>query len=729
MSTAPATRYDAPIEGIGRNDFISSETSVRFQRMPLEGNADAAARTTVRNHAHLFAAMMAATRLVLSRIFTPREPVRQEPGRAIPFWRSITGRLFAAVGMMFVGLVVTNVQTISFSRHVSEGSRTLAAQVIDGERARDAFDERLDQHRRIVMTAIDAHSEFETKIAATRLAEIEQALADNAVSPGALASPSTSFSPVFASHIEMLARLAREALSAALSPEADPARALALYIDRINLVEEDLATWKASMRELAAVELSQMSAEAQSMLEWDVAMMFTGCGLGLLAVFISQGVLRRLRGLTTAMLSLSAGDLATDVPFRGGRDEIGRLAAALEVFRDNAGRVAASEADMTAVIENMAESIVVFSPDQHIVLVNQKFADLMGLSKPDCVGWSVADMVHRLVRRHSWPSDLGHELSDRLAAIRGRTADIKPFEINPPTGESYTVTAAILPNENLLLCVEDVSERRASAARIFYLAHHDTLTDLPNRALFQERLDAAVEDAASEQGLGVTLLLCDLDRFKDVNDTYGHPVGDELLRQVAHRIRDSMRRTDLLARLGGDEFAIIHLSGTDPSEAHALAARIVDALKQPFEISNNQMSVGISIGIASAPTDAKGAINLMKRADLALYAAKHGGRNMFMAYDEAMAEKLEQRRTIEIEMRKALDAELFHLNYQPQVNLHSRRITGFEALARWNHPELGPIPPSVFIPIAEQSSLIVELGEWVLRKAWRSRGVATPPLP
>jgi predicted signal transduction protein with EAL and GGDEF domain len=119
----------------------------------------------------------------------------------------------------------------------------------------------------------------------------------------------------------------------------------------------------------------------------------------------------------------------------------------------------------------------------------------------------------------------------------------------------------------------------------------------------------------------------------------------------------------------------------------------------------------------------------MKRADLALYAAKHGGRNMFMAYDEAMAEKLEQRRTIEIEMRKALDAELFHLNYQPQVNLHSRRITGFEALARWNHPELGPIPPSVFIPIAEQSSLIVELGEWVLRKAWRSRGVATPPLP
>jgi diguanylate cyclase (GGDEF)-like protein len=275
----------------------------------------------------------------------------------------------------------------------------------------------------------------------------------------------------------------------------------------------------------------------------------------------------------------------------------------------------------------------------------------------------------------------------------------------------------MLPNHHLLLSFEDTTERRASAARIFHLAHHDPLTELPNRAMFQEHLSAAVEDAIREHGIGVTLLLCDLDRFKDVNDTYGHPAGDELLRQVAVRMRETIRRTDILARLGGDEFAIIHLSGADRQDSAALGERILSALRPAFDIQGNAICAGMSIGIAQAPLDAATLVDLMKRADLALYAAKQGGRDRFAVYDPAMGERLEERCTIATEIRKALDAEGFEVHYQSMVDLRTRHILGFEALARWTHPELGVIAPAVFIPIAEESGHILRLGEWMLRRA------------
>jgi predicted signal transduction protein with EAL and GGDEF domain len=178
-----------------------------------------------------------------------------------------------------------------------------------------------------------------------------------------------------------------------------------------------------------------------------------------------------------------------------------------------------------------------------------------------------------------------------------------------------------------------------------------------------------------------------------------------------------MRKTDILARLGGDEFAIICLSYTEQQEVNALAERIVEALREPFDINGDMVRVGVSIGLANAPADATCSAELMTRADLALYAAKYGGRNMFTVYDASMAEKLEERRALEVEIRRALDAGGFAVHYQPQVDLKTRRIIGFEALARWNHPERGFIAPGAFIPVAEETGLILELGEWVLRKA------------
>jgi predicted signal transduction protein with EAL and GGDEF domain len=178
-----------------------------------------------------------------------------------------------------------------------------------------------------------------------------------------------------------------------------------------------------------------------------------------------------------------------------------------------------------------------------------------------------------------------------------------------------------------------------------------------------------------------------------------------------------MRKTDLLARLGGDEFAIVHVTGSEPEEAHALAERIIDALGQPFELQGNKVGIGVSIGISSAPYDAASPVELLKQADLALYVAKRGGRDRFVAYDAGMAERFAERRALEAELRLSIDAEGLSVHYQPQVDLESRRIIGLEALARWEHPSRGMVPPSTFIPIAEESGLIVRLGEWVLRRA------------
>jgi diguanylate cyclase (GGDEF)-like protein len=364
----------------------------------------------------------------------------------------------------------------------------------------------------------------------------------------------------------------------------------------------------------------------------------------------------------------------------------------------------------------MVEGIAIFSEDDRIVWHNQKYAAMQRLDPAACIGLSSADVFRHLLDEHVWTAELVESMRERTTAVRkhGGTAT---FDVDLPDQHSYAVTVSLMPNGNLLVASEDVTERRLSAQRIHHLAHHDPLTGLPNRAAFQEQLQFAVDDAVSEHGLAVTLLLCDLDHFKEVNDTFGHPAGDDLLREAAGRIRATMRKTDLLARLGGDEFAIVHVTGSEPEEAHALAERIIDALGQPFELQGNKVGIGVSIGISSAPYDAASPVELLKQADLALYVAKRGGRDRFVAYDAGMAERFAERRALEAELRLSIDAEGLSVHYQPQVDLESRRIIGLEALARWEHPSRGMVPPSTFIPIAEESGLIVRLGEWVLRRA------------
>jgi diguanylate cyclase (GGDEF)-like protein len=263
---------------------------------------------------------------------------------------------------------------------------------------------------------------------------------------------------------------------------------------------------------------------------------------------------------------------------------------------------------------------------------------------------------------------------------------------------------------------EDVSERRRAEARVAHMARHDALTDLPNRVLLAERLGQALA-AARRHGEPLAVLCLDLDRFKQVNDTLGHPVGDALLRAVAERLKSCVREEDTVARLGGDEFAVVQVGLDQPEGAGALARRLVAVLGEPYEVAGHQLVVGASVGIALAPRDGGEADDLLKRADMALYRAKADGRGTYRSFESGMDAKLQARRLLELDLRRALAAGEFELHYQPLVDLRSNGIVAFEALLRWRHPERGMVPPAEFVPLAEEIGLIVPLGEWVLHRA------------
>ena len=367
-------------------------------------------------------------------------------------------------------------------------------------------------------------------------------------------------------------------------------------------------------------------------------------------------------------------------------------------------------------LNNMSHGLCMLDPQDRLQVWNERFLELLHLhGAPVRVGMRISQLVRHSIRAGNHKAKSAKQvIGDLISGLQQDNFD--QFHTSPDGDRTIAVSRRMMDDGGSVVILEDVTERKRAQERITHLAKFDELTGLANRAQFRERINEMLANVNKRQN-HLTVHLIDLDRFKAINDTLGHPIGDKLLKEVALRLSTVIKPGDMITRFGGDEFVVLQVGTERRQDAEWLAQRLVRPLKEPFEIDGHRIDIGASIGIAMAPHDGVDADQLLKKADMALYAAKNsgGGSHRFFAMD--MEDAVQERRALELDLRDALASEQFHLNYQPLVDLRSGRITTCEALMRWTHPVRGEVPPEVFIPIAEETGLIIALGEWALMRA------------
>ncbi len=427
----------------------------------------------------------------------------------------------------------------------------------------------------------------------------------------------------------------------------------------------------------------------------------------LFGLLVARSVSRPIIELKNAAVALGQGDLNTRVKIRS-KDEVGTLARSFNAMSDELGMAA-------AVFENTNEAVLITDANANIVAINKAFESITGYQEQEVVGGNPSQIKSN---RHdeSFYQQLWSELLDS-GMWRGEIWNRRK------NGEVFPVWQSICAIKNeagdvshYVSVFSDISTLKQSQEKLDYLAYHDPLTGLPNRLLFEDRLEQALKHAKREKH-EIVLLFLDLDRFKNINDSLGHPVGDALLIEIAKRLDGLVRQEDTVARLGGDEFVVILERIEKPEDGAILAQKILDAFHASIVADGHELLVTLSIGISQYPADGEDVPTLVKNGDAALYRAKEEGRNCFQFYTTELTTKVSERLAMETALRGALREEQLMIYYQPFVSLQSGKITGAEALVRWNHPEHGLVLPDRFIALAEDTGLIVSIGAWVLFQA------------
>jgi diguanylate cyclase (GGDEF)-like protein/PAS domain S-box-containing protein len=494
--------------------------------------------------------------------------------------------------------------------------------------------------------------------------------------------------------------------------------------------------WTAIVRQDSATAFAPARALQQRIL-------WVGMGMGLLFTLIGAWMARRIAQpisqIAAAADKVAAGDLQYDAPAVLGNSEVAQLSTAIRTMVNTLTweilerKSAEEQLRLSAtVFANNSEAIVITDANNNVVRVNAAFTRISGYEEAQVVGQNprifASGKMSREFYQNMWAEFLKHD---------GWSGEIWNKRKNGEIYPEWLILSLVRDDAgkviNHIAIYSDITERKKEEEHVQFLASHDVLTKLPNRFLLADRIIQAL--AYAERNCAkVGVLFIDLDHFKNINDSLGHDVGDDLLKQAAIRMEKTLRRADTIARLGGDEFVAVLPEIGSEDEAAFVAEKMLESFTEKFVIGEHHLTISPSIGISIYPDDGGDAMVLLRNADMAMYRAKEVGRNTLQFYRPEMTINITEKLQLEMELRNAISNKELYMAYQPQIDLVSGKMVGLEALIRWQHPTMGLIPPMRFIPVAEESGLILEIGEWVLREVcmqgriWQAKGLQIVPI-
>lgn len=647
----------------------------------------------------------------------------QRRGGSLRLTKLIAVRLGVSLGLLVAAVVVLSLAALMYLQRAEQAANAISMTDAVAAGAAADISVLLERHRRLLeaaMTDRDTTQLDRRRQSTERIGTLISTLLRNN-SDTAVRRLSADFESLVAS--------SRRAFFAVRHVDYDQAQT---FTERYTHVSDRLQRTVRESRDASLRDASQMvimlkrRGETLKLVILSVAIpaLFV---LGPLCLLIVGSVIQRINTLTDSMKRVALNNTNVTVTAIDDGDEIGEMARALDVFKKNAEMLVGNAREIKRLNEwfdialnNMARGLSMFDADGRLVVCNRQYLDLYQLPEHlGTPGTRLSEIAAYWTKTSGAASQLDASDMDAWSDDQRRQIALgKPFEHRPtlPDGRSVVVHVQPLANGGWVDVHEDITEADTVKRRISELASSDTLTGLANRRQFMSTLDEWFERVIS--GRTMAVLWFDLDRFKAVNDTYGHPVGDSLLRIVAERLRHTVRADDLVARLGGDEFAIIiETTGDTIATAEAIGKRVIAALSQPFAIDGHSISIGASVGVAMAPVHGTTSDALLQNADIALYRAKTSGRGVVVPYSTELEQTIKSRRQLESDLRRAVAHGELMLHYQPIVDCGTGHVTSCEALMRWNNREKGMISPAVFIPMAEELGLIGTIGAWALRQA------------